>query len=170
MEENKDIFEHIEKRKVELPDASYFENLAESVLDSQKVKVVPFHKRPIAWISAAAAAILVFVVFQFGSSNVEQNDVLAELDSISNEEVFAYVEDNIDDFDIELLAEFVPEDRIDDSALEEEFNHMINTDENSMTQVDSEISFDNISKDDILDYLEEEELDIYELEDDESFI
>ena len=50
-----------ENRKVDMPVKAYFDNLAQSVIDSQKTKIIPLYKRPITWISAAAAVVLVLL-------------------------------------------------------------------------------------------------------------
>ena len=77
MNEEKDIFDFIEKRKVETPDKAYFDDLAQRVIDSQKTKIIPFYKRPIVWIGSAAAAVLILFTVNFNppqppTSNGEQ--------------------------------------------------------------------------------------------------
>lgn len=167
MKEEKDIFNFIEKRKADLPDAAYFDNLTRSVIESQRTKGMPLYKRPVFWISAAAAVVLTLIVVRFDSQEVPQTNALAELEHISNNDVLAYVEENIEDFDIDLIAEFIPDATIDKEIAEIESELIPEQIEDLV--VDMEISFDGITRDDILDYLEEEELDINDLEEN-SFI
>lgn len=167
MNEEKDIFDFIEKRKVETPDKAYFDNLAQSVLDSQKTKVIPLYKRPISWISVAAAAVLVLFVVNFNTpGDIPESNEWATLDDVPKEELLAYVEDNIEDFDIELIAEFVPTEEIN-SKYEELENEM--TIEEEIDPIES-ITFESVSKEEILEYLEDEGLDFSDLEDEDSFI
>lgn len=172
MEEQKDIFDFIEKRKTEMPDQSYFENLSKSVIASQekkKAKIVPLFKRPATWLSVAAAAVLVFMVVKFNSPAdvvFTDSDSLAGLDDVSREEILAYVNDNIDDFDVELIAEFVPANQLDDDYSDLESELFEDQEEDPIESV----SFDNITKEDILEYLEEDDLDFSDLDDEDSFI
>lgn len=165
MNEEKDIFDFIEKRKVDVPHKAYFENLSQSIISSQKTRVIPFYKRPITWIGAAAAVALVLMMVRLDSpqETVVQTDVLSELNNIPREVILAYVEENIDDFDIELIAEFVPASALEYEPIEQEI-----TDEKETTN--ETISFDDITRDDILEYLEDEGIDLSDLEDEDSFI
>jgi hypothetical protein len=85
MEEKRDIFEYLKPVKSSVPDDSYFENLSKSVIASQtKIKVIPLYKRPVAWISAIAAILLVsLLVVNFSGTNVDENqDPLLALNAI----------------------------------------------------------------------------------------
>ena len=42
-------------------------NLAENVIASQEVKVIPLYKKPIVWLSSAAAAIVILVVVNYSA-------------------------------------------------------------------------------------------------------
>jgi hypothetical protein len=146
-----------------VPNKAYFDALAQNVIRSQKVKIIPFYKRPITWIGAAAAIVLILMVVKFDSpKELVERDVLSALDDIPRDVILAYVEDNIDDFDIELIAEIIPS-----SALEIEKKEGKSV--NHEKPIES-VSFDNITRDEILKYLEDEELDFSDLEDEDSFI
>ncbi|NRA11122.1 MAG: hypothetical protein HRT57_04100 [Crocinitomicaceae bacterium] len=166
MNEEKDIFDFIEKRKVDMPNKAYFDNMAQSVIDSQKTKIIPLYKRPITWISTAAAAILVFLIVNFNSPDdlpIVPPQVAS--DELSKEELLAYVDENIDEFDVEMIAEFVPMDEL--NAKYEEFQNEMFEDEDA-DPLES-ITLENITKEDILEYLNDEDLDFSDLEED-SFI
>jgi hypothetical protein len=170
MNEEKDIFDFIEKRKVDMPDKAYFDKLAQGVIDSQKTKIIPLYKRPITWIGAAAAAIvLVLLVTKFNISGQDPNPAPSlsnQFNDISKEELLAYVDENIDEFDIELISEFVPTDELNakyealENRMSEELEvHPLET-----------ITLENITKEEILEYLNDEDFDFSDLEDEDSFI
>ena len=164
MNEEKDIFDFIEKRKVDVPDKAYFENLTQKIVSSQKTRVIPFYKQPITWIGAAAAVALIFMVVRFESpQEVVEPNVLVALDDIPREDILAYVEDNIEDFDIDLISEYIPKSALESKRIEIE-NEEVDGDPAIET-----ISFDDITTDDILDYFEDEDIDFSDLDDD-SFI
>ena len=160
MEEQKDIFDYIKPRENETPEQSYFDQLTKSVIDSQQPKIIPIYKKPIFWLSSAAAVIAVMVVLNFDNSTQESGNVLLALNDISKQEVQAYINDNIDDFDEELIAEYIQENTIESVSLVVE--EPITFDE---PVSDPALNFDDIDAADILEYLESEEIDLYDLDD-----
>ena len=80
--------------------------------------------------------------------------------------MLAYVDENIDEFDVEMIAEFVPVDELNAKyeALE---NTMIEDEE--IDPIES-ITLENITKEEILEYLNDEDFDFSDLEDEDSFI
>jgi len=80
--------------------------------------------------------------------------------------LLAYVDENIDEFDVEMIAEFVPADELNAKyeALE---NTMIEDEE--VDPIES-ITLENITKEEILEYLNDEDFDFSDLEDEDSFI
>ena len=160
MEEQKDIFDYIKPREIETPEQSYFDQLTKSVIDSQQPKIIPIYKKPIFWLSSAAAVIAVMVVLNFDNSTQESGNVLLALNDISKQEVQAYINDNIDDFDEELIAEYIQENTIESVSLVVE--EPITFDE---PVSDPALNFDDIDAADILEYLESEEIDLYDLDD-----
>lgn len=161
MEEQKDIFDFLKVNHVDAPDASYFNDLAQSVIDQKsKGKIIPFYRKPVAWISVAAAAVLVFLVFQFSETPTEYTNALLAINELSTDEITAYVSENIDDFDIELFEECM--------ALEQ-LEIVGDTVVNEQPKKDVKIDFESITKEEILEYLQLEEIDLEELEE-ESFI
>jgi len=73
--------------------------------------------------------------------------------------LFAYVNDNIEDFDTEMLTEIIPSDNIEEIDL-------VATDKIVVDEVPSEteLNFDNIQEEEILEYILNEEIDIYDIE------
>jgi len=163
MKENEDIFDHLKKRKIETPSKDYFDALAASVIEqeSKETKVIPIGRKIFYW-STAAAAILVVGFFLFNIPRQTQTNILAQLDDVSTEELILYVYENIDDFDTEQLGETLSDEEIDE--LDEELSiEMLDI---SYVESSESISFDDIDEQEILDYLELEDIDLDELEND----
>ncbi len=170
MEEKKDIFDFIEKRPIETPDADYFKSLADKVIsdvaeepEEPQAKIIPLYRRSIVWISGVAAAILVAFLLLPETTGTGNLDPLAFSDEPSREEVLAYVNDNIDDFDEELLVEFIAMKNLGSEPVleqtiepeEEPLETIIETETQDLQE-----SLKNISDEEILEYLElEGELD-----------
>ena len=163
MKETEDIFEYLKKRKIETPSKDYFDALAASVIEqeSKETKVIPIGRKIFYW-STAAAAILVVGFFLFNIPRQTQTNILAQLDDVSTEELILYVYENIDDFDTEQLGETLSDEEIDE--LDEELSiEMLDI---SYVESSESISFDDIDEQEILDYLELEDIDLDELEND----
>ena len=163
MKENEDIFEHLKKRKIETPSKDYFDALAASVIkqESKETKVIPIGRK-ILYRSTSAAAILVIGLFLFNTPDQQERNILAQLDDVSTEELISYVDENIDDFDSEQLGETLSDEEID--KLDEELSiEMLDI---SYFESSESISFEDIDEQDILDYLELEDIDLDELEND----
>lgn len=164
MNNEKDIFDYIKAKKVDVPDTSYFETLADNIIAKDHVKVIPIYKKPLFWMSSAAAAILIFfVAFNFTDPNSIQDKPLLALNDIDNDLVYSYVHENINDFDTELLTEFISETDIEsDNSSEDE---SVQITEENITIESNTITLENISSEDILNYFESEAIDISDLED-----
>ena len=163
MKENEDIFDHLKKRKIETPHKDYFDALAASVIkqESKETKVIPIGRK-ILYRSTSAAAILVIGLFLFNTPDQQERNILAQLDDVSTEELISYVDENIDDFDSEQLGETLSDEEID--KLDEELSiEMLDI---SYFESSESISFEDIDEQDILDYLELEDIDLDELEND----
>ena len=163
MKENEDIFEHLKKRKIETPSKDYFDALAASVIEqeSKKTKVIPIGRKIFYW-STAAAAIVIIGFFLFNIPQQTETNILAQLDDVSTEELIAYVDENIDDFDTDQLGETLSDEEID--KLDEELS--LEMSDISYVESSESISFEDIDEQDILDYLELEDIDLDELEND----
>ena len=163
MKENEDIFDHLKKRKIETPSKDYFDALAASVIKQElkETKVIPIGRK-ILYRSTAAAAILLIRLFLFNTPDQQERNILAQLDDVSTEELISYVDENIDDFDSEQLGETLSDEEID--KLDEELSiEMLDI---SYVESSESISFDDVDEQDILDYLELEDIDLDELEND----
>lgn len=171
MEEKNDIFDHLRAGKTPVPDASYFANLTKSVIDSQNnTPIIPLYKRPIIWIGAAAAILVLSLFFVNLSPNAGKNsDPLVALNDVSSNEISNYINENIDDFDIDLITEALNERSIDElQFINDTANVQIQKTNQHSTS--TKISFDDVNVDDILDYLKDQGIDAEDLEDEDSFI
>ncbi len=103
------------------PSADYFERLGERIAADES-KVRPLHSRPSRrWVLglAAAAMVALLAVFNFlgpstglsvtttdtQTETVAETSWEAQIDQLDDGEIEAYIDANIQDFDLELLAE-----------------------------------------------------------------
>lgn len=135
MTKKEDLFSEVKPRKSNTPDADYFHNLSQNILDKQSKSIFTGRNTSII-LAIAAVFILLFLVYpQSVSQEIELDPDL----------VLSYIEENIDDFSDELLLEEI--------------------ESNETNDVQTEIAqpIDSISSEEIIDYLLEEELDNDEL-------
>lgn len=157
MEKKDELSEHIIKTESpELP-VDYFNSLTENVMNKikqePKISVIPFYKKPTIWLASAAALILLLFGLNYFLSGINE----LTFNSLSKSEVLAYVEENIDDFDEELFIEVMDETGVEsDTTKKVKSSNTINTTE--------PISFETLSTEEIIQYLNENELSVEELE------
>ncbi|NVK66397.1 MAG: hypothetical protein HWE22_17530 [Flavobacteriales bacterium] len=181
MDKEKDIFDHLKARKTPTPDASYFQSLAQSVIDSQPKKtgtkqeetpIIPLYKRPAVWIGtvAAIAAIFIvgFLVVNFNQTSVDDTNPLVALNEIPSTEVYDYIDENIDDFDTDLIVEALDASSVSNMTLINE-PAVVETPVEETKSTPEKISFDDINTEDIINYLNEEGISPEDFEED-SFI
>jgi hypothetical protein len=171
MEEKNDIFDHLKPRKTPIPEASYFEAMAQSVIESQKkTLIVPLYKRPVVWISAVAAILIAgIMIVNFSATTDTTSDPLLALNNVSSDDLYQYIDENIDDFETDLIVEALNESSVDEISFIE--LEPIEKVEVKTEKISPEpISFDEIDSKDILDYFNEEGIDSNEFEEEDSFI
>lgn len=184
MEEKNDIFDHLKPGKTPVPDASYFEALANSVIESQQenqpetkkeTKIIPLYKRPITWIGAAAAIFIAgMLIVNFNKTVETDSDPLLALTEVSSDDVYNYIDENIEDFETDLIVEALSQSDVDEMSFTEPEKKESDSEEeetNTNTTTTETISFDDIDTDDILQYFNEQGFDSEDFEEDEdSFI
>ncbi|MFT5858646.1 MAG: hypothetical protein ACI865_000734 [Flavobacteriaceae bacterium] len=171
MDKEKDIFDHIKVRKIDVPSADYFKNLSDAVIEKQRPEIIPLYKRPLSWVSAAAAIIVVALLVTNMSESAISNgvsDPLLALNEFSSEELIAYIDSNIDDFDTELIAEMIPERDLATVEIFDEIEALIIEEETQ--EAIMPVSIEALEDQDILDYFNEEGLDLEDFEDDDIYI
>ncbi len=160
MNEEKHMDDILKKQeRPEIPE-KYFESFHDQLMQkiSSESKVIPLYKRPAVWISSIAATILVIIGFSL--FNPSDNKPLIAMEDLSNEEVYRYIDENIDAFDSELIQEVLYAERFT-----EEPGDSLKKKSNAATSPDKKaVSFEELSREDILKYLQQEELTIEEIE------
>lgn len=159
-QENKQIIDDLKVTPIQLPSDSYFEGLKKNILDEigntrleekKEPQVIPMYKRWYVW--GSAAAILLFaILFSWNNPNSSPDpseSLKINLSSVSNEEIYEYLDQHIEDLDPETIVS-----HIDAGSLTGTEEH---TDQNQVKpSVPSSRSplLDEINEQEILDYLE----------------
>ena len=161
MDQEKNIFDHLKAKDNFTPDASYFEQLADKVIEQKRpeTKIIPLYKKPLIWIVATAASVA--FILMMNTTSTSNDSVLLAFNEISTDEIQVYIEQNIDEFETSLLTEYISTEELQQNEpnITEEVKVTIN--QNEITPID----FETIEQDDILKYFEDEEIDIHDLDD-----
>ena len=176
METNKrHIIDELKKNQSPLPEDAFFDKMKSDLLQriaaetvAPKAKVIPLYRRM--WFVASVAAgvaLLLSIPLLFTNENPQQpQQAEVSWDDVSREEMLAYIDENIDDFDEELLAQHL--DSIPHSkAAVAITNSTGNALKKAKTKKEKQEKnlFENVDKEDILKYLDEEAIEL----DDELF-
>ena len=156
MHKKKDILDSIKPVKIETPNQEFFDQLAKTVV-RENPKIV--YKRNLGpkiakWSLAAAAAFLLGVLLFKNLSHdpITQKPVQTEfLAGINDAEIYAYVDEHIEDFTLEEIEEVIINEDLGLYDLE-------NTSE-------LDFFFSDISDEEISTYINEEFIDLDEFED-----
>jgi hypothetical protein len=159
MENPNNIFDQIQKRKITVPENAYFDAMADSIISQQAPKIIPLYKKPLVWISSAAAVALIAITIQLSTSAEESMNLQTALNDIPRETILEYVTENIDDYEIDEITEVIPDQTIQDIEVFQPIT----------IQSESNLSFENISNEEILDYLLEEGIDLEDMNESELF-
>ena len=162
MENDKNIVDFLKPREREEISDAYFDNMASIITNTNKKTIVkkltPIYKKPIFWLTSIAAVFIGLIVLRNFSS--EEIQLSANLSSPSQSELLAYVDENIDNFEQDLLVKYIPID-------ETEISELKKTSPNNQTNwtIENVELFEDINKEDVLQYLSSEELTLEDLED-----
>lgn len=168
--ENKHIIDDLKVTPIQMPSDSYFEDLKKSILHEigndfptasgikkKEPGIISMYKRWYIW--GSAAAILVFIIlFPWNSTNSPTNSEPVNLSSVSDSEIYQYLNENIEDLDTETIALHLSEETM---ALNGSPDNQNQETPESVSQ--KSILPDDIKDEEILDYLDDEsgELDEY---------
>lgn len=152
MKKEKDILDHLSPEKINTPDNDFFQSLATKVAKENPnphvknrilTKIISFS------LATAAVLLIAFVLFKDVTQPAKKLKVDQDLlFDVNDEEIYAYVDEHLDDFTIEEIEEsFSSEELVYDDI------------ESGMDL------FSNISQDEIMDYIENENIDLNEFED-----
>ena len=146
MKKKKDLLDHLQPEKIRPPSEAYFKTLAQKVSVEERhsaVKNRRFIKITGFALAAAAVLFMAFVLFNDFSKPTKELKVEQDLFyDVNDEEIYTYVNEHIDDFTIDELS--IP---LGDESIEEDFY------------------LTDISQDEIISYIEAENIDLDEFED-----
>lgn len=160
----KHIIDDLKVNPTPLPSNDFFEqfkaDMMKQVLDKQpETKLIPLYKRWYSWTSIAAAIALIITLNWNRSETTKPIEQKVDFSSVNKAEILEYMEEHIDDVEIAQLAEHLDEiPQVD----------LLKTVENPSTDLadqsnnNNENLFDDLDKEEILKYLQEEDLDIEE--------
>lgn len=162
MENDKNIVDFIKPREREEISDAYFDNMASIIASTNKKtivkKLIPVYKKPTFWLTSIAAVFIGLIVLRNFSS--EEIQLSSNLSSLSQSELLAYVDENIDNFDQDLLVKYMPFNETEISEVEK-----ASTNSQTKSTIEKVELFEDINKEDVLKYLSSEELTIEDLED-----
>ena len=156
MKSKKEILDHLKPVKIETPDQSFFDQLAQKVVtENPKAKNERRLGAKLFKMSLAAAAVLLIGVVLFNDFENQQKPQQAQrvfLSEINDSEIYDYVDEHIEDFTWEEIEEVISDD---DLGL---YENLENTSE-------LDFYFSHISDEEISTYINEEFIDLDEFED-----
>ncbi len=165
--ENKHIIDDLELTPIQIPSDLYFEELKKSVLNEigngglkkkREAQIISMYKRWYVWGSAAAILVLA-LLFPWNNTNSPVNSEPINLSSVSNEEIYNYLNENIEDLDAETIAMHLSNNVITVS---------LNTEpEKSASEKEKQETF--TSKSPLLEHIEDEEIIDYLKDDPDSY-
>ncbi len=159
-QENKHIIDDLKITPIQMPSDSYFEELKKSVLkeisnDSLKNKneprIIPIYKRWYVWGSAAAILAFLFL-FPWNNSNTVTPTNSVNLSSVSNEEIYKYLTENIEDLDAETIALHLSDEAVTETGIEKSASET----ENQEDFTSKSPLLEHVKDEEILDYLNED--------------
>lgn len=187
-QEDKHIIDDLQVNPIQMPSDSYFEALKKHILSEvgntgfkeeeaqlpqtetspgkEKLKeqpgIIPLYRRWYVW--GSAAAILAFALL-FPWNNTTDPSINPEpvnLSSVSNEEIYQYLDENIEDLDTEAIAAHLSKDVMVNAEITENRDEA-SARENTDNFTSKSPLLEHIKDEEILDYLKDEsgELDEY---------
>lgn len=158
MEKDNNFLDGLHISKIDTPSSDYFEALANRTMHNKKTKITSL--RILIWTSAAAVLILLATIPFFNSSEREVSQF--SFNEITPHEAITYVGQHIDEFETELILDYIEQDAIPTTTI---FDIPL-IDRNDKT-TDGIPSMESIDQEAILEYLLyegiDDELDDFEL-------
>lgn len=155
MKSKKDLLDHLKPVKIDALDSEFFETLASQVVKEHPVvKRKGKNKLRIMRMALTAAAVIVMAFVLMKSFSIKPQSISPEktlFSEIQDDGIYAYVEEHIDEFSMEEITEILTEDDLDILF------------ENQSNELD--FFFAEISDEEIINYIDKENLDLYEFED-----
>lgn len=160
----KHIIDDLKVNATPLPSNEFFEQFKADMMKQvnevqPETKIIPLYKRWYSWTSIAAAIALI-ITLNWNRTDVQTpNKQKVDFSSVSKAEILEYMEENIDDVEIAQLAEHLDEiPQVDlSNTVETPSNDIADQPNNQKDDL-----FEDLDKDEILKYLQEEDLDLEE--------
>ena len=160
-QENKHIIDDLKVAPIQMPSDSYFEELKKSILNEigndglkkeNEPRIIPMYKRWYVW--GSAAAILAFaILLSWNNTNTPPESQSINLSSISNEEIYDYLNENIEDLDPETIAVHLSNDAVAQKENQSSENEVAETSEDFSSK---STLLDHVEDQEILDYLKDD--------------
>lgn len=164
MKEEKDILDYLKVNRTDQPDASYFQNLAKEVIKSQEPKVIPMYRKPFFWIGSVAAIFIGFMVMiGFGDNVTSTDNPLFALNDVSSEEIIQYVDEHIEEFEIEEIASILSTEALETTE-SYELAPVVEEKKEEAQINEPTVDMKEIDSDEILEYLDNEGIELFELD------
>ncbi len=167
--ENKNILSKLNKVPVQVPNDDFFEALKVHVVDkiNTETRIVPFYKR-MSFRAAATIAILIAIgsvyFLQKNPKPEIQPSQSAKVDfnSLSKQDILAYIEENSEDFETEDLASVLGEIPSIENTSKENNSENAKPNSNKVKSNSTQKLLQELDDEDILKYLEEQGEDLDE--------
>lgn len=170
-QEDKHITADLQVNPIQIPSDAYFEDLKKNILnkiednrlaEKQETRIIPMYRRWYVW--GSAAAILAFALFFPWNNNTDPsiNPEPVNLSSVSNEEIYQYLDENIEDLDTETIAVHLGKEATVNPEITET-QDAASAKEGSENFTSKSPLLEHVKDEEILDYLKDEsgELDEY---------
>jgi hypothetical protein len=163
------IIDALKKGATPLPDDAYFAQLKSDVLGQLgpvPARVVPLYRKWWALASVAASLALIIALFLRGGETDPSARTSPDWNSVSREEMLAYIHENIDDFEAEAIAanlDSLPNwnaQLASADTLTLAVRHSAQARGTHAKASGYDQLFDDIDKEDILEYLDEEAIEL----------
>lgn len=160
------IIDELKKGTTPVPANDYFAQLKQTIFDQLEptVKIVPLYRKSWFITTVAASIALVISMTFFFNENETPKPAVAAVDwnSVSRDDVLAYIDENIDDFETEALAQHLHS--IPALTASVDIQQPASVEKRKAVKEDKyDKLFKDIDKQDIIEYLQEEEIDLEEL-------
>lgn len=170
-QEDKHIIDDLQVNPIQMPSDSYFEALKKNILSEvgnnplkskEQPGIISMYRHWYVW--GSAAAILVFaLLFPWNNhTSPSPNSEPVNLSSVSSEEIYQYLDENIEDLDTETITAHLSKNAMVNVEITENRDEA-SVKENTGNFSSKSLLLEHIKDEEILDYLNDEsgELDEY---------
>lgn len=174
-QEDKHIIADLQVNPIQMPSDSYFEDLKKNILaeignnvpvangtkKKEQTRMISMYRRWYVWGSAAAIGAFA-LFFPWNNSNPSPDPEPVNLSSVSNDEIYDYLKENIEDLDAETIAVHLSSDALT-NTIDPQEPETTPAKEEPETFSSKSTLLEHIKDEEILDYLKDEsgELDEY---------